>query len=146
MTVRYDRETGRLIYDRKLNDGSGDSVYGLEVCKSLDLPNDFLDNAYKIRNKYDIKKISVLESKTSHFNAKKVIGLCELCNKKPAAEVHHLAYQCHANENGFIDSEMHKNNLANLCNICTECHDMLHRQEKELYRKKTSDGYELFAK
>lgn len=146
MTVRYDRETGKLIYDRKLNDGSGDSVYGLEVCKSLDLPNDFLDNAYKIRNKYDIKKISVLEAKTSHFNARKVIGLCELCNKKPSTEVHHLAYQCNANENGYIDSEMHKNNLANLCNICTECHDMLHRQEKELYRKKTSDGYELFVK
>ena len=54
----------------------------LEVCKSLDLPNDFLDNAYKIRNKYDIKKFSVLESKTSHFNARKVIGLCELCDKK----------------------------------------------------------------
>ena len=29
MTVRYDRETGKIIYDRKLNDGSGDSVYGL---------------------------------------------------------------------------------------------------------------------
>ena len=146
MTVRYDRETGKLIYDRKLNDGSGDSVYGLEVCKSLDLPDEFLDNAYKIRNKYDVKKISVLESKTSHFNTRKIIGLCELCNKKPAAEVHHLAYQSNANENGYIDYEMHKNNVANLCNICTECHDMIHRQEKELYRKKTSDGYELFAK
>ena len=31
MTVRYD-ETGKLVYDRKLKDGSGDSMYGLEVC------------------------------------------------------------------------------------------------------------------
>lgn len=146
MTVRYDKETGKLIYDRKLNKGSGDSVYGLEVCKSLDLPNDFLIDAYKIRNKYDIKKMSVLESGTSHFNSRKIVGLCELCKKKPAAEVHHLAYQSNANEKGYIDSEMHKNHLANLCNICIECHDTIHREKKELYRKKTSDGYELFSK
>ena len=81
MTVRYDKETGKLIYDRKLNKGSGDSVYGLEVCKSLDLPNDFLIDAYKIRNKYDIKKMSVLESGTSHFNSRKIVGLCNYVKK-----------------------------------------------------------------
>ena len=146
MTVKYDKETGKLIYDRKLNDGSGESVYGLEVCKSLDLPDDFLDNAYKIRNKYDNKKMSVLELSRSHFNSRKVIGLCELCKNKPADEVHHLAYQCNANENGYIDGEMHKNDLANLCNICNDCHRMLHGEDKELYRKKTSEGYEFYVK
>ena len=146
MTVRYDRESGKLIYDRKLNDGSGDSVYGLEVCKSLDLPDDFLDNAYNIRNKYNTKNVSILKSSTSHFNSKKIIGMCELCNKKHSSEVHHLEYQCYANENGYIDTEMHKNNLANLCNICNDCHTTLHREEKQLYRKKTSDGYEFFTK
>ena len=75
MTVKYDKETGKLIYDRKLNDGLGESVYGLEVCKSLDLPDEFLNNAYKIRNKYDNKKMSVLELARSHFNSRKVIGL-----------------------------------------------------------------------
>ena len=143
MTVRYDRETGKLVYDRKLKDGSGDSMYGLEVCKSLDLPDDFINDAYKIRNKYDDKSFSVLESKTSHYNSKKLIMLCEICKKKPAMEVHHLEYQSTANENGYVNSSMHKNNLANLCNICTHCHDELHRENTQLYRKRTSEGFEL---
>ena len=83
-----------------------------------------------------IKKCQFLNQARSHFNARKVIGLCELCKNKPADEVHHLAYQCNANENGYIDEEMHKNNLANLCNICNDCHRMLHGEDKELYRKK----------
>ena len=36
------------------------------------------------------------------------------------------------------------NNLANLCNICNDCHRMLHGEDKELYRKKTSEGYEFY--
>ena len=46
MTVRYDNEKQDLVYDRKLKPGSGVSCYGLEVCKSLYLDNDFMDDAY----------------------------------------------------------------------------------------------------
>ena len=34
---------------RKLKEGSGSSIYGIEVCKALDMPNDFMINAEKIR-------------------------------------------------------------------------------------------------
>ena len=40
MTVHYDRKLNALVYDRKLKKGSGDSMYGLEVCKSLNMPED----------------------------------------------------------------------------------------------------------
>ena len=30
-------EEGTLIYDRKLREGAGSNMYGLEVCKSLDI-------------------------------------------------------------------------------------------------------------
>ena len=46
MTVTYDREKDELVYDRILKDGPGESMYGLEVCKSLNMPKDFLENAY----------------------------------------------------------------------------------------------------
>ena len=36
-----------------LKEGSGDSMYGLEVCKSLHLPSDFLEYAQSIRTKYN---------------------------------------------------------------------------------------------
>ena len=42
MAVHYDRELAALVYDRKLMDGPGNRMYGLEVCKSLHLPDDFL--------------------------------------------------------------------------------------------------------
>ena len=35
MSVIYDKSTNKLVYDRKLKPGAGESMYGLEVCKSL---------------------------------------------------------------------------------------------------------------
>ena len=52
MSVVFDKEQNTLIYDRKLREGPGESMYGLEVCKSLLLPQDFLNEAYEIRKKY----------------------------------------------------------------------------------------------
>ena len=42
MEVKYNPAKDLLIYNRKLKDGPGNSMYGLEVCKSLSLPQDFL--------------------------------------------------------------------------------------------------------
>ena len=42
MEVKYDHQKDILIYDRKLKDGPGNSMYGLEVCKSLNLSPNFL--------------------------------------------------------------------------------------------------------
>ena len=67
MEVIYDREKDMLIYDRKLKDGPGNSMYGLEVCKSLNLPQDFLDTAYEIRMKYHPEGASILSLKTSRY-------------------------------------------------------------------------------
>ena len=50
MKVKYNREKNKLVYDRKLHDGGGNHMYGLEVCKSLNLPEEFLELALKIRN------------------------------------------------------------------------------------------------
>ena len=52
MKVLYNHETQKLVYDRKLNEGAGDSIYGLEVCKSLNMPDDFIARCYEIRNKH----------------------------------------------------------------------------------------------
>ena len=43
MAVHYDKSKDKLVYDRKLKDGPGQSMYGLEVCKSLHLPYEFLE-------------------------------------------------------------------------------------------------------
>ena len=146
MSVFYDKITDCLVYDRKLKDGPGNNMYGLEVCKSLNLPEDFLDNAHNIRMKYHPESASILEQKTSHFNANKIKGLCENCGIEIATEVHHLIHQKEANDKGLIKKQgltLHKNNKANLMSLCEKCHNEIHNTGKQLKKIRTSKGMML---
>jgi len=146
MEVIYNKEKDMLIYDRKLKDGPGNSMYGLEVCKSLSLPQDFLDAAYEIRMKYHPESKSILSLKTSQYNSKKIVNICEKCEKNPGKEVHHLQYQKDANNDGIIyncDGVFHKNNLANLITLCEKCHNEIHRKDTKLKKVKTTKGTQL---
>ena len=130
MEVIYDKQNDCLVYDRKLKDGPGNCMYGLEVCKSLSLPQDFLENAYNIRMKYNKESASILSLKQSHFNAKKIMGMCEVCGINMGSEVHHLQHQSRADKDGFIISDgnkIHKNNPANLLTLCEKCHNNFHK-------------------
>lgn len=147
MEVVYDKEKDLLIYDRKLKDGPGNSMYGLEVCKSLSLPEEFLTAAYNIRMKYNPETNSILSLKTSHFNSKKIMNLCEKCGKSAGTEVHHLQHQKNANEIGIINNDglvFHKNNLANLLTLCENCHAEFHKKGTKASKKvKTTQGYKI---
>ena len=122
LTVVYDKERDALIYDRKLKEGAGQNMYGLEVCKSLGLPEDFLRAAYDIRIKYNPACENTLSSNVSKYNAKKIkSALCEHCGKEAGEEVHHLQHQQNATENGVIQqggATFHKNHVANLITLC----------------------------
>jgi DNA mismatch repair protein MutS len=142
MSVLYDYNQNTLIYDRKLREGSGDSMYGLEVCKSLALPDDFIERAYSIRNKYNKSNVSILEAKKSRYNSNKLRGMCELCNIYESTEVHHLQFQKNA-KNGIINGEFNKNHKANLINICEACHQKIHSSNQEFRITKTCNGYKL---
>uniref|UniRef100_A0A6C0EJP8 DNA mismatch repair proteins mutS family domain-containing protein n=1 Tax=viral metagenome TaxID=1070528 RepID=A0A6C0EJP8_9ZZZZ len=139
ISVKYDNANDCLIYDRILKDGPGSSMYGLEVCKSLHLPMEFLDNAHDIRNKY-MNNTDSLSMPKSSYNAKKIRNMCELCKTKQATEVHHLMHQCSANGDDFI-GHIHKNNVANLASICEDCHQKIHHENVEMRRVKTTKGY-----
>lgn len=143
LTVEYNQALDTLVYDRKLKDGPGDRMYGLEVCKSLDLPKLFLNRAHELRNKYNKQSRDSLEASQSHFNVKQLMGRCELCDAT-GTEVHHLQHQKHANESNRI-KHFHKNHIANLVTLCSNCHDMFHETETQYVRKKTTKGYKLVA-
>lgn len=49
LSVHYDEQSDRLIYDRVLRAGRGSSVYGLEFAESLHMHEGFLINAKRIR-------------------------------------------------------------------------------------------------
>jgi DNA mismatch repair protein MutS len=147
MSVIYDREKDCLIYDRKLKEGPGTRTYGLEVCKSLYLSEDFLERAYSIRNKYHPHTNGELSQIQSRYNSGKIRGVCEMCNENMGEEIHHLEHQKDADINGFIGS-LHKNHPANLLSVCEKCHNKFHdktdvQSKAPIQKKKTTKGYKL---
>ena len=151
MRVFYDKSRDTLVYDRKLQDGAGESMYGLEVCKSLHLPDDFLENANTIRVKYrgvstKTPTASILDDAVpSRYNAAKLRRLCELCQKKKGTEVHHLQHQESADANDFI-GHIHKNHPSNLATVCEDCHREIHTTGVEHVKVKTGKGVRIVAK
>ena len=151
MRVFYDKSRDTLVYDRKLQDGAGESMYGLEVCKSLHLPADFLENANMIRVKYrgvstKTPTASILDDATpSRYNAAKLRRLCELCEKARGTEVHHLQHQEGADADNFI-GHIHKNHPANLASVCEDCHREIHTAGVEHVKVKTGKGVRIVVK
>ena len=139
LEVIYNKETDCLVYDRKLKDGPGFSMYGLEVCKSLHLPDDFLEYANEIRLKYRSNEQSILSSDRSRYNSKKVRNMCEFCKNEIGTEIHHLQHQKNADSMNFIE-HFSKNHVANLASICEKCHDSIHAKNEQHKKVKTSKG------
>lgn len=129
----YDKTNDLLVYNRKLCKGQGSELYGLEVCKSLDLDPSFLSVAEEVRS-----KLTKSVSRKSKYNAKLVVNKCSIC-KESADEVHHIKEQRLADKDGYIGN-FHKNKLFNLTSICKECHDKIHNQEIKV------DGYKMTSK
>lgn len=137
MVVKYDTEKETLIYDRKIRKGAGNKLYGLEVCKSLSMPQEFLHIANQLRCN---NQPTILNADQSRYNSNKIRYKCEFCDNN-ATETHHMIPQEDAVD-GFIGSH-HKNHKANLCSICKDCHAKITKNKIKHTRVKTSNGREL---
>lgn len=151
MRVFYDRVLDTLVYDRKLQEGAGESMYGLEVCKSLHLPAEFLECANTIRVKYrgisaKTPTASILEDATpSRYNSGKLRRVCEICQVKRGSEVHHLQHQENADGFNYIGN-IHKNHTSNLATLCEECHQKIHKDGVQHIKVKTGKGPKIVIK
>jgi DNA mismatch repair protein MutS len=143
MEVIYDVESDCLVYNRKLQPGPGNSMYGLEVCKSLGLGDDFIKRATSIRLKYNTESEGILSQNTSRYNSKKVRTICEICQKKQGVDTHHLEFKGKADtKTGYINS-FNKNHVANLASVCDKCHKIIHDENIEMRKTKTTSGSRL---
>jgi hypothetical protein len=96
--------------------------------------------------KYHPEGASILSLKTSRYNSKKIVGMCEKCGKNMGTEVHHLQYQKDSDEDGVIVNEdgiLHKNKLSNLLTLCESCHNTIHKKNTKMKKIKTTKGMEL---
>lgn len=128
-----------IVYERKLQEGQGSSIYGIEVCKSLNMPNDFMKIAENIRKEIQGKGVQIIDSTPSSYNSDIYISECIIC-KSPAKEVHHINYQCESDSNGYFE-DFHKNAKHNLLPLCKICHYKEHNGSLNIKSyKKTSKG------
>jgi len=133
LRVHYDPVTQDLVYDRKLCEGQGATVYGLEVCKALDMGADFLDEAHALRRRVlgMPQQAFGAAAKPSRYNARVLVDVCRVCEKRQAEETHHIRPQKEADARGYIQ-HFHKNAAFNLVPLCGECHDATHRGDLEI--------------
>jgi hypothetical protein len=128
---------GVVVFNRKLTDGPGDSIYGLEVCVSLNMDAEFLARAFMIRDRIECDKSAqtlspmAIKIKRSRYNRNKLVQSCQVCNYSPRLEtdipldVHHIKHRCTSNDVGII-GDIHMNNASNLVVLCKECHIRAH--------------------
>ena len=145
LSVNKDEQTRKVIYNRKLQPGHGDSVYGVIVAESLDLPSEFIETAYEIVNEVMNKNMQIIETKKSKYNTNLYVDSCTICKSNTDLHTHHLLEQKYADEKGFIGS-MHKNSIDNLVVLCNKCHTELHQQKKEIVSISTGTGKLLTLK
>lgn len=105
-----------LLYDRLLKEGAGSAMYGLEVCRGLDMDREFLALAFQLRE----ERVG-LAMKASRYNAGVVVSRCSLCGATDGLETHHIVPQ-----REFKESELEKNRISNLAVLCAACHDKHH--------------------
>jgi DNA mismatch repair protein MutS len=143
LKVIFNEETGELVYDRKLQEGSGKAIYGLEVCKAMDMDSDFLLLSEQIRKDLIGQKQNILETKQSKYNSEIYVHECGIC-KSDAEDVHHIKFQSEADENNIIDEFLVKDSKSNLVSLCKECHNSVHNGNLEINGYvQTSNGVKL---
>lgn len=132
MHIELDGETGRIVYDRTLRPGNGSTMYGLEVCLALTLPDEFIQRAHAIRRELTQVPDKLVQTKVSRYNTKVLMEKCGICGHK-AVETHHIQQQKDALD-GFIEhTNIHRE--SNLVPLCEECHQAVHHGNLEI------DGY-----
>lgn len=126
LKVRYDPATDILVYERTLTPGPGSSLYGLEVARAMNLPEEILTNALAIRRTL-LGTANVLTAPKSEWNSMVQRRECEICKVDIVneLEVHHIQERAHT-VNGRNRDGTHQNDLRNLIVVCSKCHDDIH--------------------
>jgi DNA mismatch repair protein MutS len=143
LVLKYDHEAKTLIYDRKLKEGPGESIYGLEVAMSLSIDSAFISKAAEIRRRTLDQGDHLLNTQKSKYNKKVYMDSCSICGKKPNGcgklQTHHINEQSKADKNGYIE-HYHKDSSFNLITICDSCHKNIHNNGLKIVTEQTPTG------
>ncbi len=150
LSVEIDEKNDKIIYGRKLLEGPGDTLYGIEIARFIINDLDFIQKARLTRDKILQQSSSLSESleHRSKYNTNLIMEKCMVCNKnrhQVELHTHHLTEQHEYDGNKENIDGIRKNQLANLVVLC-EQHHMETHQNKIIIEgwKDTTNGRELF--
>lgn len=150
LSVVYDESTKKLIFDRILKEGQGDSVYGITVAKFFIQNNDFMKLTNDICHDLNDSENSFVSTRRSRYNASLIVDECLICHAKDSQnfsylDTHHINFQKNC-ENGFVTEKPHIpiHSLCNLVTLCKKCHKEVHNGTLDIKGYiQTSNGREL---
>lgn len=151
LSVKKDEENKALIFERKLQNGPGEPVYGVLVASHIIQNQEFIGIANDIKNELMESHSEIVSGKISKYNSNVFVHKCQLCGRPDLngefspLQTHHINFQKDCKD-GFVKNKGHiaKNSSANLIVVCETCHNKIHNNELTVTGTiKTSRGKEF---
>jgi DNA mismatch repair protein MutS len=122
-----------IEYDRTLQPGMGESIYGVEIVDALGFDSAFTTRAFDFRNRLLTQKnIFEASKRKSRYNAKLIMDKCVRCGSTEQLHTHHIVPQKDCDAYGMVKIDeshyIHKNKLFNLQILCQKCHQLEHSE------------------
>jgi DNA mismatch repair protein MutS len=135
LSVSYDEEGEKIIYGRKLMDGPGDTLYGLEIARHLIKDDEFFQIARKTRNMIVKESDEIVEMKKSNYHSQLMMTECMICKKtnlQAVLHTHHLKEQHEYKADILNIDGVRKDQLGNLVVLCEEHHEDVHHGQLQI--------------
>jgi DNA mismatch repair protein MutS len=118
---------GRIVFGRKIFEGIGEKLYGIEVAEYIIDNEEFQRLATKTRRQ--LLDESREFPKSSTYNSATYVDECAICGLKGGQlDVHHIHSQKYADCNDTIEY-FNKNHGGNLVVLCVDHHNQVHKGE-----------------
>jgi DNA mismatch repair protein MutS len=146
LDINFDEETGAFVYERKLQDGKGRELYGVEIAKHVINDDSFYHDALSVRRNLTNEPSDIVIPKQSRYNTDIFMHSCQICGRNELEtdlDAHHIVFQEKFKGNARLGS-LRKNQCGNLVVLCKEHHNMVHSDELTIEGyEQTSDGKKL---
>ena len=134
LKTEYNTNINKYVFHRKLEEGGGDSLYGLEIARQILNCPDIINKAMQTRNMLLGNSSNIVIPKKSRYNKKLFMDECKHCKSRVELHTHHIIYQ--------KDDPVFKNKTNNLVNLCEKCHQLIHKDELYINILDVGDRYE----
>lgn len=120
---------GKIVFGRKIFEGIGEKLYGIEVAEYIIDNEEFQRLATKTRRQLLDEPRGDGGPKSSNYNSATYVDECAICGEKGGQlDVHHIHSQKYADCNDTIEY-FNKNHGGNLVVLCVDHHNKVHQGE-----------------